>query len=77
MRESRSETRYVVLGSGRLYPTARIARIVTWLLDRLPKSVRDDVLGSYWSPEEMRVINEHASDLEQFFAVGREKEGNQ
>lgn len=59
--------RYVILGSGRVYPKALAARALVWLLDRLPKLVRDDVLGAYWSPEDIRRMNDRASNLDEFF----------
>lgn len=35
--------------SERVYPKGKVATVVVWLLDRLPKDTRKEVLDSYWS----------------------------
>jgi hypothetical protein len=51
----------------RIYPRNRVAAVMVWLLDRLPKTTRDAVLSAYWSPEEIETLNSKANDLEEFF----------
>ncbi len=40
----------------RCYPRSRVASVIVWLLDRLPDSVRAQVLDSYWSPTDLELV---------------------
>lgn len=49
--------------SERIYPRSRVARIVVWLLDRLPTAVRDEALGAYWSPAAIADAERRGAEL--------------
>jgi hypothetical protein len=51
----------------RIYPASRVATVLVWFLDRLPESIRGAVLSAYWSPEDIRQMDDTASELEEFF----------
>jgi len=47
----------------RIYPLSRVAAVIVWLLDRLPQSVRSDVLGSYWSHSDIEAVKRREREL--------------
>jgi hypothetical protein len=49
--------------SNRIYPLSRAASVIVWLLDRLPQSVRSDVLGSYWSHSDIEAVERRRREL--------------
>lgn len=55
----------------RIYPRNRVACVVVWLLDRLPSSVRREVLSSYWSQAELDTVKTQGAELWRRFGKGR------
>ncbi len=51
----------------RCYPKSIIACVIVYLLDRLPEKVLDQVLDSYWSPEDIERVKREGKRMYELF----------
>jgi hypothetical protein len=55
----------------RCYPDSWRARVIVWLLDRVPERVRSEVLDSYWSPSDVERVRQNAERLWERFGQSK------